>query len=96
MLNSVFSAVEFNTNRFHRSAADGGAITRVYINMLAPEAFRTMVRVAVPQHEEPALIAGKVLARSLEFLCRGHLLPSIQNNPAHFCAGRVVRCHLAM
>lgn len=73
MEDGIFPAVEFNADWFHRAAADGGAIARIHINMLAPEAFRAMVSVAIPQHEEPAPLAGKVLARSLEFLCRGHI-----------------------
>ena len=82
MEDSVFPAFGLDTDWFHRAATDGGAVARVYINMLAPETFRTVIGVAVPQHEEPALLAGEVLARPLEFLCRSHVF-GILNSMAH-------------
>jgi glycerate-2-kinase len=54
----------------------------MYIHMFAPEAFRTVVRVAVPHHEKTALLADKVLLFPLEFLCRCHLFV-ILNSMAH-------------
>lgn len=40
--------------------------------MLAPEAFRAVIRVAVPRHLRSTLLAGKILFILLEFL-RRHL-----------------------
>ena len=58
-----------NTYRFHRSLACCLAISRVHVNVFAPQTRRTVVGVPRPFYIKTASLADKVFLCALEFLC---------------------------
>ena len=53
--------------RFHHALTERGSVARVNINMLAPEALRTVVGVAVSTDGGTTMRASKVFNVALEF-----------------------------
>ena len=54
------ASFRLNRNRLHCAAADGGAVSGTFVQMLAPQARGTVVGVAVPRYMRAALLTRKV------------------------------------
>ena len=85
MQNHISLALERRVNRLHEPLAGRGAIARINVHMLAPEALRAMIRIPVPFHKKSAPLAGEVLLGLLEFLCGGHCEIIITKDPLFQC-----------
>lgn len=53
--------------RLHQAATGRGSVAGVHINMPTPEAFRTVIGVAVPLDSSTTLRAGEIFNVALEF-----------------------------
>lgn len=53
--------------RFHQAETGRGSVAGVHVNMPAPEAFRTVIGIAVPLDGGTTLHAGKVFNVALKF-----------------------------
>lgn len=53
--------------RFHQTVTGCGPVARVDINVPTPEAFWTVIGVAVPLDDSPALGTGEIFNMALEF-----------------------------
>ena len=60
------TAFDGKSHRLHRAAAARRAIAWVYIDVLAPEAFGTVIGVAIALRGEATVDAGKVFETPLE------------------------------
>src|SRR5271166_5800896 len=69
MHEAIMRRCSFKTRGLHHTFTNRLTITRIHIDMLAPEAVRTVVGVSVTFHERSAVLTNKVFYRSLEFLC---------------------------
>lgn len=68
--------IQHQFNRFHQAAAACLTIAGVNINVLAVQAFRTMVRIAVARNFIAAVLADKIFNFALEFFDHKNILNS--------------------
>lgn len=67
----VLCASHQYTHRLHRAVAPFRAVARIHVDMLAPEAFWTVISVAVSLHRSTAVLASEGFDSALEPF--GHL-----------------------
>ena len=53
-----------NTDWFHATLAEGRAVSGVFIDMLAPQALRTMIGIAAPHYTYAAFLTRKIFDSS--------------------------------
>lgn len=66
MRDDVLSSFGLDRDRRHGPATGTGAISRVDVDMAAPEAIGAVVGVAVPLHDRSAVETGKIFDGPLE------------------------------
>lgn len=70
MKNDIFSLLEFYPDWFHQPLAYCLAVTGIYIDMLAPKAFRTVVGIAASMYKGTAIFTNEIFFGALEFFQR--------------------------
>ena len=60
--------------RFHQAVTERGSVARVHVNMPTPEAFRTVIGVAVPLDGGTTTCAGEIFNVALEFFVHWFVL----------------------
>ena len=61
MRDGMSAFLRLNRNRLHCAAARGGAVSGIFVQMLAPQARRTVIGVAISGNGLGAILAHKVL-----------------------------------
>ena len=79
--------------RFHHALTERGSVAGVDINVSAPEAFRTVIGVAIPLDGDPTMRAGEIFNVTLKFFVHGLVptfLPSASLSNVRFRLGDAV------
>lgn len=66
MQDAVDIRSRFNRDGLHQTATLGAAITRLFIDMPAPEAARAMIGIAIPMNLQPAMRTGEAFNGTLK------------------------------
>ena len=66
MQDGPLAIFELGAHRLHEPSAGGRPVTRIYIDMAAPQTFRAMVRIAVAVDHPPAVSADEIFFRAFE------------------------------
>ena len=90
MHQDVFTFFHCKSNWFHQSLTTFSTISWVYIYMLTPEAFRTVIGVAIPFYKHTAIPAGKIFNVPLESLVHYYSLKRLSRSKVRFKLGDTV------
>lgn len=79
MNDHIFSRLYFNIFWLHESATQSRSVSRVNINMLAPQTIRTMVGIAIAPHFPTTVPTCEIFDIALKSPClhSPHLTPSM-------------------
>jgi len=79
MENSIFPTLELHTHRLHELVTGGLTITRVHINVFAPQTLWAVVSITTSGYKETTLFAGEIFFGALKFLRSYHKFLSIRS-----------------
>ena len=67
MENDVLPTLMLHFNGLHKSLALCPPVAGIYVNVLAPETFGTVIGVTAPPHKKTALFTSEIFFGALEF-----------------------------